>query len=44
MGSNESHEYIQQWIQKIENELAARDLSLDDLSPTEFTEFVGSIK
>ena len=44
MGSEESHEYIQQLIQKIERELEARDLSLDDLTPKEFTEFVGSVK
>ena len=44
MGSDESHEFIQQLIQKIEDELENRNLSLDDLSPEEFTEFVGSIK
>ena len=44
MGSDESHEFIQQLIQKIEDELEKRNLSLDDLTPEEFTEFVGSIK
>ena len=44
MGSDESHEFIQQLIQKIEDELENRNLSLDDLTPEEFTEFVGSIK
>ncbi|MEN8254991.1 MAG: hypothetical protein ABFR33_05930 [Verrucomicrobiota bacterium] len=44
MGSDESHEYIQQLIQKIEDELENRNLSLDDLTPEEFTEFVGSMK
>jgi len=40
MGSEESHEYIQQLIQKIEDALAAQHLSLDDLTPEEFAEFV----
>lgn len=40
MGSNESHEYIQQMIQKIEDALKEKNLSLDDLSPEEFSEFV----
>jgi hypothetical protein len=44
MGSNESHEYIRQLIQKIEVELENRNISLNDLSPEEFTELVGSIK
>lgn len=44
MGSDESHEFIQQLIQKIEDELENRNLSLDDLTPEEFTEFVGSMK
>jgi len=33
MGSDESHEYIQKLIQKIETELENRRLSLDDLTP-----------
>ena len=40
MGSDESHEYIQQLIQKIEDALKARNISLDDLTPEEFAEFV----
>ena len=44
MGSDESHEYLQQFIQKIEDEFTARNLSLDDLSPEEFREFVENIK
>lgn len=44
MGSEESHGYIQDLIQKIEDELNANDLSLDDLSPEEFTEFVQSLR
>jgi len=43
MGSDESHEYIQSLIQKIENELKARNLTLDDLTPEEFGEFVQSL-
>ena len=44
MGSNESHEYIQQLIQKIEDELKAQGKTLDDFSPDEFSKFVGSLK
>ncbi|MDF7823065.1 hypothetical protein P4B35_03505 [Pontiellaceae bacterium B12227] len=44
MGSDKSHEYIQQLIQKIEDELKARSLTLDDFSPEEFSTFVQSIK
>ena len=44
MGSEESHEYIQQLIQRIEDELKARGLTLDDLTPEEFQEFVKSIQ
>ncbi len=40
MGSDESHDYMQQLIQKIEDALKEQDLSLDDLSPEEFAEFV----
>lgn len=43
MGSDESHEYIQQLIHKIEAELKARGLTLDDLTPEEFSTFVQSI-
>lgn len=43
MGSYESHEYLQKLIQKIEDELKAQGLRIDDLSPEEFTKFVQSI-
>ena len=43
MGSEESHEYIQQLIQKIEDELKSRGISLDDLTPDEFSHIVESI-
>ena len=43
MGSNESHEYIQQLIQKIEDQLENRGLSLDDLTPEQLGEFVQAI-
>jgi hypothetical protein len=42
MGSEESHEYIQQLIQKIENELDGQGLSLEDFTPEEFGEFIRS--
>ena len=44
MGSDESHEYIQKLIQRIEDELEARGMKLDDLTPEEFGEFMKSIK
>ncbi|QBG48591.1 hypothetical protein EGM51_14705 [Verrucomicrobia bacterium S94] len=40
MGSEESHEYIQQLIRKIEDALAEKHLTLDDFTPDEFAEFV----
>lgn len=43
MGSDESHEYIQQLILKIERELKDQGLTLDDLTPEEFSIFVQSI-
>jgi hypothetical protein len=43
MGSGESHEYIQQLIEKIEKGMEAKGLRLNDLDPDEFTELVGSI-
>jgi phosphopantothenate synthetase len=43
MGSEESHEYIQQLIQKIEAELKARGMTLDDMSPEEFSAFVKTV-
>lgn len=42
MGSDESHDYLQQLIQKIEDELKVRGLVLDDLTPEEFSDFVQS--
>jgi hypothetical protein len=44
MGSDESHEYIQELIRKIEDALEARGMTLDDLTPEEFGEFVQSVK
>lgn len=43
MGSDESHDFLQKLIAKIEAELKYKDLKLDDLSPAEFSEFVKSI-
>ena len=43
MGSDESHEYLRKLIEKIEAELKAQDMKLDDLSPQEFSAFVQSI-
>ncbi|MDF7807140.1 hypothetical protein P4E94_06805 [Pontiellaceae bacterium B12219] len=43
MGSDESHEFIQQLIQKIEAELKARGLKLDDMTPEEFSAFVKTV-
>ena len=40
MGSEQSHEYIQKLIQKIEDQLKRKGLGLDDLTPEEFSEFV----
>ncbi len=44
MGSEQSHEYIQQLIHKIENQLENRGLALDDLTPDQLGEFVQTIK
>lgn len=44
MGSDESHEYIQQLIRKIEKELEVRGLGLDDFTPEEFSEFLKTIR
>jgi len=43
MGSDESHEYLQKLIAKIEAELEVQGLALDDLTPEDFGEFVKSI-
>jgi len=44
MGSDESHEYIQQFIQKIEDELKARHMTLDELTPEQFSQFIKTIR
>lgn len=44
MGSEESHEYLQKLIGKIEDELKEKGLSLEEMTPEEFREFVGSLK
>ena len=44
MGSDESHEYIQQLIRKIEEALSDQGLTLEDLTPEEFSSFVQSVK
>jgi hypothetical protein len=44
MGSEESHEYIRKLIQDIEKAIEERGLSLDDITPEEFTELVGSLR
>jgi hypothetical protein len=43
MGSDESHEYIQQLIHKIEDALKAQGMTLEEFTPKEFTEFVQSV-
>ena len=40
MGSDESHEYITKLITKIEKELDAQGLNLDELSPEKLGEIV----
>jgi hypothetical protein len=44
MGSDESHDFIRNLIQDIEEAIQKRGLSLDDLTPEEFTELVESLK
>jgi len=44
MGSAESHEYIRNFIQEIEEEIEKRGLSLDNLTPKEFADLIGSMK
>lgn len=44
MGSDESHEYIRKLIQDIEEAIEKRGLSLDDITPDEFAELVGSLR
>lgn len=43
MGSEESHEYIRKLIRDIEEAIERRGISLDDLTPDEFTELVESL-
>lgn len=43
MGSEESHEYLQKLIHKIEAAMEQAGLCLDDFTPEEFSEFVGSL-
>jgi hypothetical protein len=43
MGSDESHEYIQKLMQKIEDEIKARGMVLDDISPEDLSELIQSI-
>lgn len=43
MGSDESHEYIQQLIQKIEEKMNVQGLTLDDFTSEEFSEFVQTV-
>lgn len=42
-GSPESHEYIQKLLQKIDDELKAKGLTLDDFTPEEFVNFVKTV-
>jgi len=44
MGSEESHEYITGLINKIEDQLKATGMSLDDFTPEEFSEFMKTVK
>jgi len=44
MGSDESHDYIAYLIRKIEEELVAQGLQLDELSPEKFSEIVESVR
>ncbi|RLA17544.1 MAG: hypothetical protein DRQ56_09050 [Gammaproteobacteria bacterium] len=43
MGSEQSHEYIQQLIDKIEAQIENRGLALDDLTPEQLGEFVQAV-
>ena len=44
MGSDESHEYIRELIQKIESQLENQGLALDEITPEQLSEFVQAIK
>ena len=43
MGSGESHDYITDLIRRIEEELVAQGLNLDELTPEQFSEIVKSL-
>jgi len=43
MGSDQCHEYMQEFCTRIEDGLKEEGKSLDDISPEEFTEFVRSL-
>ena len=43
MGSEESHEYMLELIQKIEQAIEERGCSLSELTPEEFTRLVDSL-
>jgi hypothetical protein len=44
MGSDESHEFIRKLIEDIEEAIEKRGLSLEDITPEEFTALVESLK
>jgi hypothetical protein len=44
MGSEESHEYIQQLLQRIENAIKAEGKRLDEVSPDELSKLVAALK
>jgi hypothetical protein len=44
MGSAESHEYLQKLILRIEEKIESSGLSLEDIDPGEFSEWVGQVK
>ncbi len=44
MGSAESHEYLEQLIQRIEDKIESSGLSLEDLDPDELSGLVNSVK
>ncbi len=44
MGSDESHDYMANLIRRIEEELEAQGLQLDELSPDKFSEIVNSVR
>lgn len=44
LGSDESHAYMHQLIRSIEEQLSDRGLSLDDIDPEEFADFIKSVR